>query len=375
LSSCISMQKYNKEIGEAKAIIQQKSNIADSLHIAVSSNQMKIQHLERQALMNSDTSQSLRSVIKEIQFHNIILRDSLVQVEAYYESLQLKLNGNDSLYKSQLARLSSKISSLKQKLIEKEEYIQLLEAEKQLLEKQPASWEGPTAKYHIQGNITQRVNYNGKAFTYYKVQLSQSEINMYWKDNTGRLYDNFGRLKNALASQERVLAFATNGGMYHPDRNSVGLYIEKGEEISPLSTIKKGSGNFFLQPNGVFSISKTGKPYVQSTEAYQKLDVPMQYATQSGPMLVIEGEINSLFTENSPNFNIRSGVGILNNNEVVFVISEEKVRFHEIASFFLSIGCKNALYLDGAISQMMLPMAGKFDTGGGYGVIIGVNKK
>jgi uncharacterized protein YigE (DUF2233 family) len=36
------------------------------------------------------------------------------------------------------------------------------------------------------------------------------------------------------------------------------------------------------------------------------------------------------------------------------------------------MGCKNALFLDGFVSSMYLPEKGLIDTGGDFGVMIGV---
>ena len=55
------------------------------------------------------------------------------------------------------------------------------------------------------------------------------------------------------------------------------------------------------------------------------------WATQSGPMLLINGAINPEFQENSANLKIRSGVGIIDDRNVVFVISNEPINFYDFA--------------------------------------------
>ncbi len=40
----------------------------------------------------------------------------------------------------------------------------------------------------------------------------------------------------------------------------------------------------------------------------------------------------------------------------------------------LALNCKNALYLDGAISKMYLPALNRFDTTNNFGAMIGVIK-
>jgi len=94
-------------------------------------------------------------------------------------------------------------------------------------------------------------------------------------------------------------------------------------------------------------------------------------------MLVIDGEIHAAFKENSTNLNIRNGVGILPNNQIVFVISKKEINFYDFAAYFKKLGCINALYLDGFVSRTYLPEKKWNQIDGDFGVIIGVteNKK
>ncbi len=79
----------------------------------------------------------------------------------------------------------------------------------------------------------------------------------------------------------------------------------------------------------------------------------IRYAQQSGPQLLIDGKIHSAFTEGSVNQTVRNGVGIIDENTIVFAISQTKVNLYEFAAMFQEkYGCKNALYLDGAISEI-----------------------
>ena len=54
-----------------------------------------------------------------------------------------------------------------------------------------------------------------------------------------------------------------NGGMYHPDRAPVGLYIEDGTEQARL-ILSEGPGNFGLLPNGVFCIEDSRLTIIES---------------------------------------------------------------------------------------------------------------
>lgn len=159
-----------------------------------------------------------------------------------------------------------------------------------------------------------------------------------------------------------------NGGMYKEDRSPLGLYIDSGKTITPLNKAS-APGNFYLKPNGVFYITKDNIAGVSTTEQF-KTGAHIKYATQSGPMLVIDGKIHPEFKQGSTNVNIRNGVGILPNGQVLFVMSKGFINLYDFANFFLKAGCKNALYLDGSISQTYLPAQNWRQTGGNFGIII-----
>ncbi|WP_181943294.1 phosphodiester glycosidase family protein, partial [Klebsiella pneumoniae] len=88
----------------------------------------------------------------------------------------------------------------------------------------------------------------------------------------------------------------------------------------------KGWGNFFLQPNGVLAWNDK-QAVILTTEQYKAKVFQPDYATQSGPMLVINGKINPLFLANSDSKKIRNGVGV-KNNKLYFVISKNRVNFY-----------------------------------------------
>ena len=89
-------------------------------------------------------------------------------------------------------------------------------------------------------------------------------------------------------------------------------------------------------------------------------------------MLLVDGEIHPAFHKSSANLNIRNGVGVLPNNKVVFAMSKEPISFYEFANYFKSLGCRNALYLDGLVSRTYLPEKNWVQTDGDFGVIIGI---
>lgn len=164
-----------------------------------------------------------------------------------------------------------------------------------------------------------------------------------------------------------------NGGMYKEDRSPLGLYIDSGKTITGLNKAS-ASGNFYLKPNGVFYITRQHTAVVCATEKFRP-GPHIRYATQSGPMLVIDGKIHPAFTQGSANINIRNGVGIMDNGQVLFIMSKKPINLYDLALQFLKAGCKNALYLDGFISQTYLPAQNWLQPGGNFGVIIAETSK
>lgn len=161
-------------------------------------------------------------------------------------------------------------------------------------------------------------------------------------------------VRDILRENREFMIFGMNAGMYHPDYSSVGLLVENGRVHKPLNR-DAGVGNFFLKPNGVFYIGR-GMAGVLESDAYAATQPEALYATQSGPMLVVDGRIHPRFLPQSDSLNVRNGVGALPDGRVVFVISREPVRFYDFATLFRDrLGSRNALYLDGSISSLYAP--------------------
>ena len=97
----------------------------------------------------------------------------------------------------------------------------------------------------------------------------------------------------------------------------------------------------------------------------------IMYATQSGPMLVINNNIHPVFVKGSKNLHVRNGVGVLPDGKLLFAMSKDVITLYDFAEFFKSHGCKNALYLDGFVSRTYLPKEKWEQLDGNFGVIIG----
>lgn len=216
------------------------------------------------------------------------------------------------------------------------------------------------------------VSFEGAEFTVCRFDATTDDIRMFHSGADGRLHGQFGRLADALARRGEHLAFAMNGGMYHADRTPVGLYIEAGMTHRPMVR-GDGPGNFQLLPNGVFWIAG-GAAGVTETNAYAEAGREPVYATQSGPMLVIDGELHPAFLEDSDSLYRRNGVGVGEDARTVhFAISEQPVNLHHFARLFRDgLGVRNALYLDGKVSRLYAPALDRHDYGFAMGPIIGV---
>lgn len=211
-----------------------------------------------------------------------------------------------------------------------------------------------------------------KDFVSYSVDPKKEHLAFYLKNENQSTFGSIENLKDWLSKNNKELVFAMNGGMYKKDQSPQGLFIQNKSIKSPIETTD-GNGNFYLKPNGVFYVTSNKKAFISQTDKFVKSE-NIEFATQSGPMLLIDGKIHPAFNKNSTNLNVRNGVGILPNNEIIFAMSKREINFYEFAEFFKSKGCKNALYLDGFVSRTYCPKENWKQTDGNFGVIIGITK-
>lgn len=207
-------------------------------------------------------------------------------------------------------------------------------------------------------------------FTTIRVDFRTERIQLFLRDDAGRTFKRFDRLRSWLASRNERLRFAMNAGMFEPDLSPVGLLVQDGQQVSPLN-LADGDGNFFLKPNGVFFISESGPRIVESTE-YPALAQGVRLATQSGPLLVRHGVLHPMINAASTSKLLRNGVGI-SGDTVMFVISDQPVNFYELATYFRDeLHCPDALYLDGVVSSLYSTALQRNDSRADLGPIIGV---
>jgi uncharacterized protein YigE (DUF2233 family) len=213
----------------------------------------------------------------------------------------------------------------------------------------------------------------GDRFISFIADSRKQRVVFYWKDKNGNRFGSIDNLRRSIEGSGRRLLFATNGGMFTPLFAPKGLYIENQTMLTPLDTAS-GEGNFYLKPNGIFYITGERRAVICNTKSFQN-NSGIMFATQSGPMLIDNGQIHPAFKQGSTNLNIRNGVGILPDGKVAFAISKVPVNFYDLANYFKSMGCSEALYLDGFVSRMYLPEKNRIPDDGDFGVIIGVTDK
>ena len=185
-----------------------------------------------------------------------------------------------------------------------------------------------------------------------------SALELWWKGEQGDVLRTFAAVDRELQARQRRPVFLMNGGIFEPGGIPSGLLVIGGKELRPIN-LKNGKGNFFLKPTGVFFISK-GRAGVVQSERYGQLAGQPRLAVQSGPMLLIDGKTHPAFREGSKNQLHRNGVGVDAKGRIHFLMTEprgktaRKVNLWDFAEAFRALGCQNALFLDGDISQSFI---------------------
>ncbi|MEM6384771.1 MAG: phosphodiester glycosidase family protein [Pseudomonadota bacterium] len=213
------------------------------------------------------------------------------------------------------------------------------------------------------------VQFEETSFTVCEADPATDDIRLFLTTPDGEVLGSFNNVAASLPAGE--LSWAVNAGMYHADRRPVGLYIEDGIERAPIVT-RDGPGNFGLLPNGVLCLGE-GRADIVESRRFAERAQSCQFATQSGPMLVIEGALHPRFLPNSDSLNVRNGVGVTSAGQLVVAISNERVNFHRFARFFRdALETPNALFLDGTISRLYAPDLDRHDAGFPMGPMLGV---
>ena len=228
------------------------------------------------------------------------------------------------------------------------------------------AWAGPAWAV-----ICENIRYDDTSYTICTVDLTTEELRLFLYDDSGEIYGQFSAIERVLREDGKKLGFAMNAGMYHNDRAPVGHYVEDGQEIMRVIS-NAGPGNFGLLPNGVLCI-RPGRADVIETLRYVAQEPDCTYATQSGPMLVIDGALHPRFVPDSASRYVRNGVGTsADGKTAIFAISNNPVTFYEFGRLFRDrLELPNALFLDGNTSRLYAPALDRSDFGFPLGPIVG----
>jgi uncharacterized protein YigE (DUF2233 family) len=213
--------------------------------------------------------------------------------------------------------------------------------------------------------------FDGASFTVCAFDPRRDDLRLFWKGADDRPYGSLAALADALKAKGQRLVFAMNAGMFAEDQSPVGLYIEDRRKLHAADT-RGGGTNFHMKPNGVFWIGD-GVAGVTETGRFLANPPAARFATQSGPMLIVDGRIHPKIRPDGTSEKIRNGVGACDGGAIVFAIADEPVTFDAFARLFRDgIGCPNALFLDGSVSSLYAPELKRDDELEPIGPIVGV---
>ncbi len=207
------------------------------------------------------------------------------------------------------------------------------------------------------------VRFEGGTYHLYVMDSREERLQLVWRDAAGKPYQQLRKVQEAFARQGKEIRFLCNAGIYERRLDGIapeGLHMEDGKVLAPLNR-RRGEGNFYLKPNGVFVIDQRNRARIIETEAFAKAiegnHIQPRLACQSGPLLVQDRQIHPAFRRQSSSKRYRNGVGVRRDGAIVFAInaSGETVNLHGFARLFRDeLDCPNALFLDGDLSKMVV---------------------
>lgn len=379
-------EEYNKVLSDYQIVLRQKSKINDEYDRVANENivlENKNKELSKNKTDNIITGNHPAPQKTPISIGNNNcekrlqeLRDSFNQVIQQKELLIQNSNNKKNCekevnnLKSAKARLKSDNDRLKR------ENQQIQNNVKKLKERYSQATKVNKEYYKSPAYKNESLHFSGHNFeTFVVTDPSTTDIKVYIRNQKNRLASLADLNKHIENKGEEVL-FSTNGGMYNSRRESQGYLVINNGEIKKIDTKDPKDGtNFYLKPNGIFYIDKEGKAGVLETDQYNRQNIQPKYATQSGPMLVVNGKIHPILNPMGKSKKIRSGVGVDKEGRVFFAISNEPVNFHTFAYLFKKeFNCENALFLDGTVSKTY-SKHGKKELGGDFGPMIAVLPK
>jgi uncharacterized protein YigE (DUF2233 family) len=208
-----------------------------------------------------------------------------------------------------------------------------------------------TIRTAASSSCTQQI-FEGSRFTVCRYDPARQDMRLMLSDKQGKMLKDFQALAGTLGQDANRVSFAMNAGMYALDSQPIGLYIEESKQRYTVNT-RNAAGNFYTKPNGIFWADDAGL-HISTTNAFLSANPQnIRFASQSGPMLVMDGQLHPKFQQDGESRKTRNGVGLTAENQAFFIISEDPVSFGKFARFFRDVlKCPNALYFDGTVSAL-----------------------
>lgn len=193
------------------------------------------------------------------------------------------------------------------------------------------------------GNVdVQVIEHAGTRVRVVTLPLNEWDVRVDWEAGGTMLAD--------VIAADPSIQVATNAGIFTEQVSPGGLLVSDGEELVGLN-LNEGGGNFHLMPNAVFAVLDNGTATVVNSRDYR--DDGVVHATQSGPALLLGGEVHHEFREDSTNYALRSGVGVSPDGQTVYLALSGWTNLWDFATMFRDqLGVEDALYLDGQISDL-----------------------
>jgi uncharacterized protein YigE (DUF2233 family) len=202
------------------------------------------------------------------------------------------------------------------------------------------------------------IDAGGRRYHVVRVDLTRADLRLYWKDDAGRAFGSLGALERWLTARGETVLAATNAGIFYRTSEPAGVHVERGDAKRPLNLdpeppAGEARGNFFYRPGGVFYVADDGTAHIVPLERARTALPQMREATQSGPLLLHDGQPHRLVGRSL----LRNAIAVCSPTEVALVMADS-VTLRELALFVRDhLHCRDALYLDGTISGLRVPSA------------------
>lgn len=179
----------------------------------------------------------------------------------------------------------------------------------------------------------------------FKVNLKQYALDIVTAEQLSKQH---ASVKDLAKYSKAVIAI--NGGFFDTDFKPLGLRIGHHHQYSKLKSISWW---------GVFYITDD-KPHLSNYSYYKKHRNHVDFALQSGPRLLIDGQSPKL----KPGVAERTALGITEDDDVILLVTERSaMTTNALAALMKSapLLCRQALNLDGGSSSQIYAELGLFN--------------